>query len=153
RFRSEWNLDLDQTLARLDELQFNTMGLAEGVEPYQWWDRARDVLPAVNHVWHYNPIEFFRVYQEILDSVKPPPAPRSEPPEPLDPAYGKLIVHVGCALGMPPKQTVTVVVANEEGVGDWQETDKCGVARFNKLPIGDYEVYLQEVDGVGQPTH
>ncbi|MBZ5709254.1 peptidoglycan DD-metalloendopeptidase family protein [Nannocystis pusilla] len=157
RFRSEWNLDLDQTLARLDELQFNTMGLAEALEPYQWWDRARDVLPDVNHVWHYNPIEFFRVYQEILDSMKPPPAPEpgSEPPaKPLDPAtYGKLIVHVAGANGMPPKQTVTVVVSNEEGVGDWQETDKGGVARFDKLPVGDYEVYLQEVEGVGQPTH
>jgi murein DD-endopeptidase MepM/ murein hydrolase activator NlpD len=152
RFRSEWNLDLDQTLARLDELSFTTMGLQEALEPYQWWDRARDVLPDVNHVWHYNPIEFFRVYQDILDSMRPPPAP--EPTPPLDPeVYGKLTVHVAGANGMPPKQTVTVVVANDEGVGDWQETDKHGVARFHKLPVGDYEVYLMEVEGVGQPTH
>jgi len=149
RFRSEWNLDLDRTIARIDELQFNTMGMWEALEPYQWWEKARDVLPAnVTHVWHYNPIEFFRVYQEILEGMKPAP-----PPEPQDPeTQGSLIVHVLGANGLPPKQTVTVVLSHEYSTYAGAATDNAGMAVFHGLPLGSYEVYLEEVDGVTQPA-
>lgn len=149
RFRSEWNLDLDRTIARLDELQFSTMGLWEALEPYQWWDRARDVLPAdVTHVWHYNPIEFFRVYQEILDAMKPPPQP--EPPDPE--THGNLIVRVLGANGAPPKQAVMVVLSYELSSYAGEMTDNAGTANFSGLPLGMYEASVEGVDGVTQPA-
>lgn len=155
RFRSEWNLDLDRTISRIDELQFSTMGLYEALEPYQWWGQASDVLPAgVTHVWHYNPIEFFRVYQELLDGTRPPEPPKPpEPPEPLDPeTHGRLIVHVVGANGMPPKQAVTVFLSDAHSTYDWATTGKDGVARFDRLPVGDYEVSLAEDAGVRRTT-
>ncbi|WAS90905.1 peptidoglycan DD-metalloendopeptidase family protein [Nannocystis punicea] len=147
RFRSEWNLDLDRMIGRLDELQFSTMGLWEALEPYQWWDKARDVLPAnVTHVWHYNPIEFFHVYQESLVGMKPAP-----PPTPRDPeTHGELIVRVLGANGAPPKQTVTVVLSADMASYAGAETDKAGIAKFEGLALGTYDVSIEGVDGVTQ---
>ncbi len=149
RFRSEWGLDIDQTISRLEQLQFNTLGVREALEPYQWWGRAGDVLPqGMTHVWHYNPIEFFRVYQEILEGMKPPP-----PPEPLDPeTHGSLIVHVRGANGMPPKQAVTVALADAWSSYPGEETDKAGTATFHGLPLGTYDVSVLEVGEDSRPT-
>lgn len=69
RFRSEWNLDIEATLARLDEIGFSTAGLSMTLLPYRWWPDAADVLPASSHVWHINPVEFLGAYQTILDPV------------------------------------------------------------------------------------
>ncbi|MBA3548961.1 MAG: peptidoglycan DD-metalloendopeptidase family protein [Nannocystis sp.] len=149
RFRSEWGLDIDQTISRLEQLQFSTQGVREALEPYQWWGRAGDVLPqGMTHVWHYNPIEFFRVYQEILDGMKPAP-----PPEPRDPeTHGSLIVHVRGANGMPPKQAVTVALAYELSSYAGEETDQSGTATFHGVPLGTYDVSVLEVDGDPRPA-
>ncbi|MFY0538929.1 hypothetical protein [Nannocystis pusilla] len=78
------------------------------------------------------------------------PAP---PPEPQDPeTQGSLIVHVLGANGMPPKQTVTVGLSHEYSTYAGAATDNAGVAVFHGLPLGSYEVYLEEVDGVTQPV-
>ncbi|MCY0989515.1 peptidoglycan DD-metalloendopeptidase family protein [Nannocystis sp. ILAH1] len=147
RFRSEWNLDLDRTIGRLDELQFSTFGLWEALEPYQWWEKARDVLPAnVTHVWHYNPIEFFRAYQESLEGTKPAPPPAPQDPE----THGELIVRVLGANGTPPKQTVTVILSADMASYAGAETDKAGIAKFQGLALGTYDVSIEGVDGVTQ---
>ena len=149
RFRSEWGLDIDRTISRLEQLQFSTLGVREALEPYQWWGRAGDVLPqGMTHVWHYNPIEFFRVYQEILDGMKPAP-----PPEPRDPeTHGTLIVHVRGANGMPPKHAVTVVLAYELSSYAGEETDKAGTATFHGVPLGTYEVSVLEAGEEPKPA-
>jgi hypothetical protein len=143
RFRSEWGLDIDRTLSRLEQLQFSTLGVREMLEPYQWWDRASDVLPAgTPHVWHYNPIELFRVYQQLLEGMKPPP-----PPEPKDPeTHGTLIVHVLAANGMPPKHSVTVILAYDMTSYAGEDTDASGTATFHGLAVGSYDLSVLEAD-------
>lgn len=140
RFRSEWDPNLDAALERIETLGFSTVGVRESWEPYLWWKHALDVLPPRPHVWHYNPIEFCAVYQEILDRKKPP-----EPPEPKDPTtHGHLVVKLWGNNGMPPKDPATVrVYWSGIPAGDAKAgTD--GTATFFNLEVRDYDVFIDE---------
>jgi len=133
RFRSEWGQDTSKTLSRFEDLDILADTYEQDVQPYQLWEAAADVLPQDPHVWHYNPIEFVRAYQEILDGLLTPETSDNE---------GHLQVSVRASNEMPPKETVTVeVVAKQTGtVQATAETNAEGEVRFHNLPVGAYEV-------------
>lgn len=64
KFSSEWGIpDLDAAISKLKEAGFNAK--KENLEPYQWWEAARDAgvdLPESSSVWHYNPISFLEMF-------------------------------------------------------------------------------------------
>jgi hypothetical protein len=147
RFHSEWAMDLDAAIPRLAEKKFsNAENLRKSVPPYLWWDHASDVLPPTDHVWHYNPIEFMRVYAEALGHLKPPP-----PPPPVDPTkFSTVRVNVFDVDGNPA-QGFDVVIDIEGGFTLFKkatsfagEGDPGGVAIFAGVPIGTYSVRVEK---------
>lgn len=138
RFLSEWGTDLDCTVARLDAMGFGTAGLKTELEPYQWWARAADVLPASPKVWHYNPIELLAVYQELLD--------RHAPPTAIDAAtQGNIMVRVIASNGMPAKSPPTVAVYWAGQIQGQATVGKDGTALFHRL-VADRQYFVVIVD-------
>ena len=60
KFISEWGIDLDVAIPKmLDYNVFSAYGLEGRMQPYLWWQAAKDAgveLPASAKCWHYNPI-------------------------------------------------------------------------------------------------
>jgi hypothetical protein len=94
-FRSEWGLDVEATVTRLEAQGWaGADGLRLSLLPYQWWFDAAHVLPAGTHVWHYNPIEFIGVCREAIESLAPDPPKGRE-------HYGSVRIRVENKRGGP----------------------------------------------------
>lgn len=146
RFRSEWAMDLGAAIPRLEEKKFaDPKSLLTSLPPYLWWDDAADVLPPTKHVWHYNPIEFLRVYAEVLGTLKPPPAPVQPDPD----KFSTVRVDVVDIDGNPG-QNFDVSILLEDGqpfqsqaTSMTGEHDPGGIAVFPAVPVGTYTVKVQ----------
>src|SRR5690606_28688412 len=59
RFVSEWGIpDLDAAISAMRG-RYVTWNLKARMQPYQWWQEARDAgvdLPESSLIWHYNPV-------------------------------------------------------------------------------------------------
>lgn len=59
QFTSEWGINLDAVIPKMEEKQQNsTVGLKERLQPYMWWKDASSAVPSSPKVWHYNPVAF-----------------------------------------------------------------------------------------------
>lgn len=145
RFRSEWGMNLSSAVQRIQELNPNTQttGLEEAFRPYVWWDSVKAELQDFPDplVWHYNPIEFAGIYQEHLNALRP------KNPE----THATLIVRVLNRHGATQPGVVVVLTKPDgafEASAETSARDKTGFgggeATFYELPVGPYEVMLQE---------
>lgn len=58
-FTSEWGINLDAVIPKMEEKQQNsTVGLKERLQPYMWWNDASGAVPSSPKCWHYSPIAF-----------------------------------------------------------------------------------------------
>lgn len=87
RFPSEWSGEAAD-IAEALKGHFYTVGLADKLTPYLWYDPdalGPTGLPPALH-WHYNPIKFLELMQaaELRRTIPPPPAPSPTPVDTSD---------------------------------------------------------------------
>lgn len=162
KFRSEWAMDVSKAAAALKGKGWNTSALEAEMTPYLWWEEARDVLPPSPIVWHYNPIEFLAIYQEILGGFEVPvtPVPGSgDSPTPSKEELGTLVVRVFNAGGGRAEDVVVVLCDTEGTVKKTATSSKRdrrgsggGEVVFPNLPVGAYEVRIEGVPMEPEPA-
>lgn len=141
RFVSQWALDVDAAIARLDALAYVTAGLREQLAPFMWWNQATSVLPPSRFVWHYDPIEFLADYAKHLAELSPDPA-----------THPTLEVHVLFDNRMPMPDVAVHLWRGGE-LFRLRRTDRDGVARFRSVAVGNsYAVRTPVSDRLATPA-
>ncbi|MCB9718925.1 MAG: peptidoglycan DD-metalloendopeptidase family protein [Myxococcales bacterium] len=136
RFTNHWGLDVDKAVVRLEQMGYDTTGLADQLRPMMWWDEAAEVLPPTKLVWHYNPVELLGQYARYLEELRPiePGDPATEP---------TLVVWVYYADGQPmPDMAVDLLDGIQ--VVRTVSTRPDGSAWFHAVPLGTYGVLAKD---------